>query len=111
MVWFFDGKEHVRIATLPGMWDRTVTVGSAGSTFVPAYISETLIQAVLISRGIRRPPAGVWAGLSDRNPSSAPTLAATDSHRILHQLTPPGSRKPLGSKLAPKTQLLSDPKG
>ncbi|EEB89998.1 hypothetical protein MPER_11854 [Moniliophthora perniciosa FA553] len=27
----FDGKEHVRIATLPGMWDRTVTVGSAGS--------------------------------------------------------------------------------
>lgn len=29
----FDGKEHVRIATLPGMWDRTVTVGSAGSKF------------------------------------------------------------------------------
>lgn len=27
----FDDKEHVRIATLPGMWDRTVTVGSAGS--------------------------------------------------------------------------------
>ncbi|PFH52851.1 hypothetical protein AMATHDRAFT_138984 [Amanita thiersii Skay4041] len=29
----FDGKEHVRIATLPGMWDRTVTVGSAGKAF------------------------------------------------------------------------------
>ena len=29
----FDNKEHVRIATLPGMWDRTVTVGSAGSEF------------------------------------------------------------------------------
>lgn len=28
----FDNKEHVRFATLPGMWDRTVTVGSAGST-------------------------------------------------------------------------------
>lgn len=27
----FDGIEHVRIANLPGMWDRTVTVGSAGS--------------------------------------------------------------------------------
>lgn len=27
----FDGKEHIRIATLPGMWERTVTVGSAGS--------------------------------------------------------------------------------
>ncbi|KAK1236713.1 arylformamidase [Marasmius sp. AFHP31] len=29
----FDGKEHVSIATLPGMWDRTVTVGSAGKSF------------------------------------------------------------------------------
>lgn len=25
--------EHVRIATLPGMWQRTVTLGSAGKTF------------------------------------------------------------------------------
>jgi kynurenine aminotransferase len=30
----FDNKEHVRIATLPGMWERTVTVGSAGSEFL-----------------------------------------------------------------------------
>jgi len=30
----FDNKEHIRIATLPGMWDRTVTVGSAGSEFI-----------------------------------------------------------------------------
>lgn len=29
----FSGKEHIRIATLPGMWDRTITVGSAGSEF------------------------------------------------------------------------------
>ncbi|KAF9075967.1 pyridoxal phosphate-dependent transferase [Rhodocollybia butyracea] len=29
----FDGKEHVRIANLPGMWERTVTVGSAGKGF------------------------------------------------------------------------------
>ncbi|KAG6828754.1 hypothetical protein H0H93_014752, partial [Arthromyces matolae] len=28
-----DEVEHVRIATLPGMWDRTVTVGSAGKAF------------------------------------------------------------------------------
>jgi kynurenine aminotransferase len=27
----FDGKKHERIATLPGMWERTITVGSAGS--------------------------------------------------------------------------------
>ncbi|KAI0640887.1 PLP-dependent transferase [Trametes meyenii] len=29
----FDGREHVRFANLPGMWERTVTVGSAGKLF------------------------------------------------------------------------------
>lgn len=29
----FDGREHVRLASLPGMWERTVTLGSAGKTF------------------------------------------------------------------------------
>jgi kynurenine--oxoglutarate transaminase/cysteine-S-conjugate beta-lyase/glutamine--phenylpyruvate transaminase len=29
----YKGHEHVRMATLPGMWDRTLTVGSAGKTF------------------------------------------------------------------------------
>ena len=29
----FDGREHVPICTLPGMWERTVTISSAGKTF------------------------------------------------------------------------------
>jgi N-succinyldiaminopimelate aminotransferase len=29
----FDGREHVPLATLPGMRDRTVTISSAGKTF------------------------------------------------------------------------------
>ncbi|XP_061654922.1 kynurenine--oxoglutarate transaminase 1-like isoform X4 [Phyllopteryx taeniolatus] len=29
----YDGAEHVKIASLPGMWERTITVGSAGKTF------------------------------------------------------------------------------
>lgn len=29
----YDGKEHCRIATLPGMWERTLTVGSGGKSF------------------------------------------------------------------------------
>ncbi|XP_013790186.1 kynurenine--oxoglutarate transaminase 3-like isoform X2 [Limulus polyphemus] len=29
----FKGSEHIRMATLPGMWERTITVGSAGKTF------------------------------------------------------------------------------
>lgn len=29
----YEPYEHVRIATLPGMWERTITIGSAGKTF------------------------------------------------------------------------------
>lgn len=29
----YDDNEHVRICSLPGMWERTITVGSAGKTF------------------------------------------------------------------------------
>ncbi|XP_053325659.1 kynurenine--oxoglutarate transaminase 3 isoform X2 [Spea bombifrons] len=29
----YPGNKHIKIATLPGMWERTVTVGSAGKTF------------------------------------------------------------------------------
>ena len=29
----FDGMQHTRLASLPGMWERTVTLGSAGKTF------------------------------------------------------------------------------
>ncbi|TRY88911.1 hypothetical protein DNTS_005411 [Danionella cerebrum] len=29
----YKGHEHVKIATLPGMWERTITIGSAGKTF------------------------------------------------------------------------------
>jgi len=29
----FDGLEMIRMATLPGMWERTITIGSAGKTF------------------------------------------------------------------------------
>ncbi|MGL4174480.1 MAG: pyridoxal phosphate-dependent aminotransferase [Dermatophilaceae bacterium] len=29
----FDGAEHVPVATLPGMWERTLSISSAGKTF------------------------------------------------------------------------------
>ena len=32
--WLVYGKnKHIRICTLPGMWERTITIGSAGKTF------------------------------------------------------------------------------
>ncbi|CAF1319148.1 unnamed protein product, partial [Didymodactylos carnosus] len=29
----YPGHEHIRMATLPNMWERTLTIGSAGKTF------------------------------------------------------------------------------
>ncbi|XP_041063642.1 kynurenine--oxoglutarate transaminase 3 isoform X3 [Carcharodon carcharias] len=29
----YSGHKHIKIATLPGMWERTITIGSAGKTF------------------------------------------------------------------------------
>ncbi len=29
----FDGADHIRLATLPGMWERTLTLSGAGKTF------------------------------------------------------------------------------
>uniref|UniRef100_A0A8D2DZJ5 Kynurenine--oxoglutarate transaminase 1 n=1 Tax=Sciurus vulgaris TaxID=55149 RepID=A0A8D2DZJ5_SCIVU len=29
----YDGVQHISIASLPGMWDRTLTIGSAGKIF------------------------------------------------------------------------------
>ncbi|XP_037559314.1 kynurenine aminotransferase-like isoform X1 [Dermacentor silvarum] len=29
----YDGIEHIRMNTLPGMWERTITLGSAGKAF------------------------------------------------------------------------------
>ena len=48
--------EHVRIATLPGMWERTITLGSAGKTFSVtgwkigwAIASEKLAHAIFMA--------------------------------------------------------------
>ena len=57
MVYLTDRPgEHVRIATLPGMWERTITLGSAGKTFsvtgwkigwaiAPAPLARAMFQA------------------------------------------------------------------
>jgi len=33
MLQVFEGSEMIRMATLPDMWERTITIGSAGKTF------------------------------------------------------------------------------
>ncbi len=52
----YDGAEHLRLASLPGMWERTVTLGSAGKTFsvtgwkigwaiAPPHLAKAILMA------------------------------------------------------------------
>uniref|UniRef100_A0A8B9JCP9 Kynurenine--oxoglutarate transaminase 3 n=1 Tax=Astyanax mexicanus TaxID=7994 RepID=A0A8B9JCP9_ASTMX len=60
----YRGHKHVKIATLPGMWDRTITIGSAGKTFsvtgwkvttVPDLLSTyTLCPNEAVGQGLLR---------------------------------------------------------
>jgi N-succinyldiaminopimelate aminotransferase len=73
----FDGRRHVRLATLPGMWDRTLTLGGAGKTFSctgwrigwaigPARLQEALcrLRAVTVFAAATPFQFAVAAGLT-----------------------------------------------
>jgi len=52
----YDKKQHVRLASLPGMWDRTVTISSCGKTFSCtgwkvgwAYGPQHLIKPIVLA--------------------------------------------------------------
>ena len=37
----YDGVEHVRMASIEGMWERTITIGSGGSMFFSVLVSHS----------------------------------------------------------------------
>ncbi|XP_047134845.1 kynurenine--oxoglutarate transaminase 3 isoform X1 [Hydra vulgaris] len=56
----YQGSEHIRAATLPGMWERTVTVCSAGKTFsVTGWKSGWLIAPEYLISGAMRVHQGI----------------------------------------------------
>ncbi|KAG2013505.1 TdiD protein, variant 2 [Coprinopsis cinerea AmutBmut pab1-1] len=96
----FDGKEHFRIATLPGMWDRTVTVGSAGST----CFSETPSDRSTLPLPQRLSPllAGESAGFSVPRPSFNPHLPLPLA--LCSAQTPPCRRLPPAAWNKPRNE-------
>ena len=51
----FDGREHCRLAAMPGMWDRTITLGSAGKTFsVTGWKIGWAVAPAPLSDGLRK---------------------------------------------------------
>lgn len=77
----YDGKQHIRFAALPGMWERTVTVSSCGKTFSATgwkvgwlYGHESLIKPVML--------ANQWVQFSVSTPTQravADIIKAADS--------------------------------
>jgi N-succinyldiaminopimelate aminotransferase len=76
----FDGAEHISVATLPGMWERTITISSAGKTFSTTgwkvgWISGpaeavSAVRAVkqfttFVGSGPFQPAAAVGLGMAD----------------------------------------------
>lgn len=101
----YDGVEHVRIAALPGMWERTLTVGSAGKSFAATgwRVGEHEGRDVgvrswltpLLSRRMAYRPARAH----DRD------FASLDPNHFLHKLPSTGGRRDrFGARTA--TQIL-----
>jgi aspartate/methionine/tyrosine aminotransferase len=52
----YDNKQHIRLASLPGMWERTLTISSSGKTFSATgwkigwvYGAEHLVKPIVLA--------------------------------------------------------------
>ncbi len=66
----FDGFQHTPIATLPGMWERTVTINSTGKTFsLTGWKIGYVVAAPALSAAIRS--AHQWITFATATPLQA----------------------------------------
>jgi len=76
----FDGRAHVPLATLPGMWERTLTISGSGKSFSFtgwkigwAIGPEPLVSAVLAAKQ--------WLTFTTNAPAQVGIAAALTEHR------------------------------
>jgi N-succinyldiaminopimelate aminotransferase len=76
----FDGRAHVPLATLPGMWERTLTISGSAKSFAFtgwkigwAVGPESLVSAVLAAKQ--------WLTFSTNAPAQAGIAVALTDHR------------------------------
>lgn len=85
----FDGREHCRLAVLPGMGDRAITLGSAGKTFsVTGWKIGWAVAPAALSDGLRK--AHQWVTFAVSTPlQEAVTMALeeADSRGYYRELT------------------------
>src|SRR6266545_4759843 len=63
----YDGAEHVPLATLPGMWERTLTLNSSGKTFsLTGWKIGYAVGPALLNRALRQ--AHQWVTFATATP-------------------------------------------
>jgi len=73
----YDGCEHVRLASIPGMWERCVTVSSSGKTFsVTGWKVGWCVGPREILRSVMT--ANAWVQFSVPTPTQAAIAKALD---------------------------------
>ena len=87
----FDGLEHIRMASLPGMWERTVTLGSAGKTFsVTGWKIGWAVAPPVLSEALRKVhqwvPYAVATPLQEAVASALEEAGPRDYYAVLQQM-------------------------
>jgi aspartate/methionine/tyrosine aminotransferase len=73
----FGDCEHVALATLPGMWERTLTINSVGKTFsVTGWKIGYAVGPAHLNQGLRA--AHQWVTFATSTPMQAATAAALE---------------------------------
>lgn len=73
----YPGAIHVPIATLPGMWERTITLGSTGKTFgVTGWKVGWMIGAAALNQAFRQ--AKQWITFTTPTPLQEATAVAIE---------------------------------
>ncbi len=73
----YDGAAHTPLATLPGMWERTITLGSTGKTFgVTGWKVGWAIGAAALNAALRQ--AKQWITFTTPTPLQEATAVAIE---------------------------------
>ncbi|KAI3369085.1 hypothetical protein L3Q82_026048 [Scortum barcoo] len=72
----YKGHQHVKIATLPGMWDRTITISSAGKTFSVTGWKEAVAQGLLRNLKLMGQPECYFTSLAEELEGKRDRMAA-----------------------------------
>ncbi|KAK3557317.1 hypothetical protein QTP70_026605 [Hemibagrus guttatus] len=86
----YKGHDHVKIATLPGMWDRTITIGSAGKTFSVTGWKEAVARGLLLDCERMGQPDCYFTSLAEELEGKRDRMAAILKQARMCPIVPEG---------------------